>query len=91
MKIVKIGAMWCPGCIIMYKIWDKIAKEYDIDIVSYDIDMDSEEVEKFSVGSTLPVIIFYKDNVEYKRLIGEKKYQDIEKIILEMRSISEEV
>lgn len=87
MKIVKIGAMWCPGCIVMHKVWAQIEKEYEgIEIVTYDLDMDSEEVEKYEVGSTLPVIIFYKDDAEYKRLIGEKKYEDIEAIILEMRN-----
>jgi len=87
MKIVKIGAMWCPGCIVMHKVWAQIEKEYDgIEIVTYDLDMDSEEVEKYEVGSTLPVIIFYKDDVEYKRLIGEKKYNDIADVILEMRN-----
>jgi thiol-disulfide isomerase/thioredoxin len=87
MKIVKIGAMWCPGCIVMHKVWAQIEKEYDdIEIVTYDLDMDSEEVEKYEVGSTLPVIIFYEDDVEYKRLIGEKKYSDISDVILEMRN-----
>ena len=87
MKIVKIGAMWCPGCIVMHKIWNQLEKEYpDIMITTYDLDMDSEEVEKYEVGSTLPVIIFYKDDTEYNRLIGEKKYSDIEAIILEMRN-----
>ena len=85
MKIVKIGAMWCPGCIVMHKIWDKIHLNYpNIEIVSYDLDMDSDEVEKYNVGSTLPVIIFYKDDKEYKRLIGEKKYEDIENVIMEI-------
>ncbi len=87
MNIVKIGAMWCPGCIVMHKIWTQIEKEYpSVEITTYDLDMDSEEVDKYEVGSTLPVIIFYKDNTEYKRLIGEKKYSDIEAIILEMRN-----
>ena len=86
MKIVKIGAMWCPGCIVMKKIWDEIEKKYPIEIVSYDLDMDNEEVKKYDVGSTLPVIIFYKDDKEYKRLIGEKKLEDIENVIMEMNS-----
>lgn len=85
MKIVKIGAMWCPGCIVMHKVWDKITDNYpNIDIISYDLDMDSEEVEKYNVGSTLPVIIFYKNEIEFKRLIGEKKYEDIEEVIMEL-------
>ena len=24
MKIVKIGAMWCPGCLVMKKIWNNM-------------------------------------------------------------------
>ncbi len=85
MKIVKIGAVWCPGCIVMNKALDQIKENYDIEITSYDLDFDSEEVEKYNVGSVLPVLIFYKNDNEYKRLIGEKKYTDIEEVILEMR------
>lgn len=85
MKIVKIGAMWCPGCIIMHKTWDKIKENYpELEIISYDLDMDSEEVEKYNVGETLPAIIFYNNAEEYKRLVGEKKYEDIENVILEV-------
>ena len=28
MEIVTINAMWCPGCIVMHKVWDEIKKEY---------------------------------------------------------------
>jgi thiol-disulfide isomerase/thioredoxin len=87
MNIIKIGAMWCPGCLIMHKVWKQVENAYpELEITSYDLDMDSEDVEKYSVGSTLPVIIFYKDGNEYKRLIGERKYEDLEEIILEMRN-----
>ncbi|HPF83732.1 MAG TPA: thioredoxin family protein [Bacilli bacterium] len=89
MKIIKIGAMWCPGCIIMNKVWKQIKEKYNIEIISYDIDMDSEEADKYNVGSTLPVIIFYKNDNEYKRLIGEKKLEDIENVINEMESNNE--
>lgn len=84
MKIVKIGAMWCPGCIIMQKVWNKLSENYELDITSLDLDMDSEEVEKYNVGNTLPVIIFYKDNEEYKRLVGEKSYEEVESVIKEL-------
>lgn len=82
MKVIKIGAMWCPGCIVMHKVWDKINKEYpNIEVKSLDLDMDEEEVKKYSIGDTLPVIIFYKDDTELERLIGEKKFEDIESVI----------
>ncbi len=82
MKVIKIGAMWCPGCIVMHKVWDKINKEYpNIEVKSLDLDMDEEEVKKYNIGDTLPVIIFYKDDTELERLIGEKKFEDIESVI----------
>lgn len=82
MKVIKIGAMWCPGCIVMHKVWDKINKEYpNIEVKSLDLDMDEEEVKKYNIGDILPVIIFYKDDTELERLIGEKKFEDIESVI----------
>ena len=82
MKVIKIGAMWCPGCIVMHKVWDKIDKEYpNIEVKSLDLDMDEEEVKKYNIGDTLPVTIFYKDDTELERLIGEKKFEDIESVI----------
>lgn len=89
MEIVKIGAMWCPGCIVMNKVWDKIQKEYNINITSYDLDFDSDKIDEYNVGSVLPVIIFYNNGEEVKRLVGEKKYEDIENVILEMRNLNE--
>ncbi|MBQ8872237.1 MAG: thioredoxin family protein [Bacilli bacterium] len=82
MKVIKIGAMWCPGCIVMHKVWDKINKEYpNIEVKSLDLDMDEEEVKKYNIGDILPVTIFYKDDTELERLIGEKKFEDIESVI----------
>ena len=85
MKIIKINAMWCSGCLSMKKIWKEIEKEYpNLDIINYDYDMDEEEVKKYNVGKVLPVVIFKKNNTE-KRLIGEKKKQEIIKIIEELQ------
>lgn len=30
MEIVTINAMWCPGCIVMHKVWDEIKKNIKI-------------------------------------------------------------
>ena len=82
MKVIKIGAMWCPGCIVMHKLCDKLNKEYpNIEVKSLDLDMDEEEVKKYNIGDILPVTIFYKDDTELERLIGEKKFEDIESVI----------
>ena len=28
MKIIKIGAIWCPGCLVMKKVWKNIITNY---------------------------------------------------------------
>ena len=81
MKIIKIGAMWCPACLITNNALDKINKDYNIEIDSLDYDFDEEEVSKYNVGETLPVLVFIKDGKEVDRLIGEKEYKDIEGVI----------
>ena len=85
MKIIRINAMWCSGCLSMKKIWKEIETEYpNLDITTYDYDMDEEEVKKYNVGKILPVIIFTKKNKE-KRLIGEKKKEEIIEVIKELQ------
>lgn len=84
MKIIRINAMWCSGCLSMKKIWKEIENEYpNLNIITYDYDMDSEEIEKYNVGQILPVIIFQKENAE-KRLIGEKSKEQIIEVIEEL-------
>ena len=75
MKIIKIGAIWCPGCLVMKKIWKNILNDYqDLNVTELDYDMDSEEVNKYNPGKVLPVIIFQDDTGnELTRLIGEQK------------------
>jgi thiol-disulfide isomerase/thioredoxin len=83
MKIIKISALWCPGCIIVDKNVDKIIKEYpSIELIEYDYDFDSEEVKKYNVGNVLPVLIFINNEIEIDRIIGEKTYEQIKERIV---------
>ncbi len=78
MKIIKINAMWCPGCLISKSIWNDIETEFpNNDYISLDYDMDEEEVNKYNVGDILPVVILIKDDKEIKRIIGEKSKKEI--------------
>ena len=81
MKIIKIGAIWCPGCLVMKKVWKNIMGKYPgLDVTELDYDMDSLEVAKYNPGKVLPVCIFTNDDgIELARLIGEQK----EEIILD--------
>lgn len=86
MKIIKIGAIWCPGCLVMKKIWNNILKNNELDILELDYDMDSEEVSKYDIGKILPVVIFLdKDGNELERLIGEKKESELIEVVNKYR------
>ena len=88
MKIIKIGAIWCPGCLVMKKVWNNILKKYDLDIIELDYDMDSEEVGKYNVGNILPVTIFIdENNNELERLVGEQKESYLRELIDKYRGM----
>lgn len=84
MKVVKINAIWCSGCLVMNKIWKNILKSKNIETINLDYDMDEDEVKKYNVGDVLPVFIFYKDDKEVKRIVGETSEKELLKIIEEV-------
>lgn len=88
MKILKFNAIWCSGCIVMKKIMKEIEEEYpNIEFISYDYDLNIEEVEKYNIGSIIPVLIFLDEKDEEKaRLIGEKNKNEIKQVIESMLS-----
>jgi len=82
MKIIRINAMWCGGCLAMHKIWKKVEVEYpNIEIINYDYDMDEDIVKLYNPGTLLPIVIFLKDDSEVARLSGEKTFEEIIEII----------
>ena len=86
MKIIKIGALWCPACLITNKALDKfISENNDVELINLDYDFDEEIVKKYNVGTTLPVLIFEENNRELFRLTGEKNYDEIVKAVGEFR------
>ena len=87
MKIIKIGAIWCPGCLVMKKIWKDIITDYpDLEIKELDYDIDFDEVNNYNPGKVLPVVIFLDDNNnELERLIGEQKEDTLREKIIEYR------
>lgn len=81
MKIIKISAMWCPSCILMNNVFNRLKKAYpSIEFLEYDYDFDEEKVKPYNLGDVLPVFIF-EENMELERIQGEHSYEEIEKII----------
>ncbi|MBQ8131084.1 MAG: thioredoxin family protein [Bacilli bacterium] len=84
MKVVKINAVWCSGCLIMNKIWNKILKQYDIETINLDYDMDEEEALSYDPGNILPVFIFFIGDKEVRRIIGEKSEKEMFDVVKEI-------
>jgi thiol-disulfide isomerase/thioredoxin len=86
MKVLKIGAVWCSGCLVMRPRWEKIEKERPwLETETYDFDQDKEVIEKYKIESgRLPEFIFLnKKGQEFLRLHGEMSKEKLVKVILE--------
>ena len=80
MNFILVTAIWCPSCIIMRPRYFELLKKSNYPIKELDFDDDSDEVDKLNIGSTLPVLIVRKDNLEIGRIIGEKSIKELEGI-----------
>lgn len=89
MRVLKFNAIWCSACLVMKKIFKHVENMHpELEFITYDYDIDEDMVEKYNIGTTIPVLIFLdKEGNEVTRIVGEKSYEEIENII---SSISEE-
>lgn len=71
MKVIEITAIWCPSCLVMRPIYEKIYEKYNLDVTK--LDYDTDDIKEYNVGNILPVLI-----INNKRFIGEVKMKEIE-------------
>ena len=91
MKLIKIGAVWCSGCLIMNNIIGKTRKNYKFDLVEYDLDLEEDEAKKYEPGDILPVFIVEDENKkEITRFHGELSYEEFVKKLKDVGVINEE-
>jgi len=88
MKVIKIGAVWCSGCLIMGARWKEIEKENSwLKTEYYDFDKDKEKIKKYTLKSNLPVFIFLdKKGKEFLHLSGEISKDKLRQIILKNKN-----
>ena len=91
MKIVKISAVWCSGCLVMNKVWSKLKDNFVFEAIELDYDMDEEEVVNYNPGKVLPLFIVYEDDVEKLRLTGELSYEEMLNQIKEVGELNEKI
>lgn len=88
MKVLKIGATWCNGCLVMRPRWAEIEKENSwLKTEYFDFDKDKDIINKYNIeGGILPVFIFLsKEGEEILRLSGEVEKDKLLKTINENR------
>ncbi len=86
MNVLKFGAVWCNGCLVMRPRWAEIEKENSwLKTEYFDFEKDKEMVQKYGISSgVLPVFIFLnKDGTEIVRLSGEIEKKELLKVITE--------
>jgi thiol-disulfide isomerase/thioredoxin len=88
MKVLKFGAVWCPGCLIMKPRWKEIeAENVWLQTEYYDFDNDKEVVNKYNITDTLPTFIFLdKEDNEILRLNGEIDRDELVNLINQNRN-----
>ena len=80
MKILKFGAVWCNGCLVMRPRMAEIEKENSwLKTEYYDFDQDKDAIKKYNVESgVLPVFVFLdKKDQEVLRLSGEIEKKEL--------------
>jgi len=86
MKVLKIGAEWCSGCVIMRPRWQKVEEDHPWLISEYyDYDTSDDIVEKYNLeGGKLPTFIFLDEGgEEILRKSGEMSIAALVEIVLE--------
>lgn len=85
MKVLKFGAVWCPGCLVMKPRWKEIEEENSwLETEYHDFDNEKDVVQKYNINNTLPTFVFLdKDNNEFLRLNGEMGKDELLKILNE--------
>ncbi len=88
MKVLKFGAVWCPGCLIMKPRWKELeAENVWLQTEYYDFDNDKEAVNKYNITDILPTFIFLdKEDNEILRLNGEIGKNELVNLINQNRN-----
>lgn len=89
MKVIKFGAVWCPGCLVMKPRWEEIEEENPwLKTEYYDYDEDKAMVEKYGIDDILPVFVFLGERGdEFLRLSGEVKKEKLLDIISQNKNV----
>ena len=80
--VVDFWASWCPPCMVIAPIIEKLAKQYAGKIVFAKVNVDQNPKTALAYGVTsIPTLIVIKNGVEVDRIIGAVPEEVIKSII----------
>jgi thiol-disulfide isomerase/thioredoxin len=87
MKVLKIGAEWCPECVIMKPRWAEIESELSwLQTEYFDYDQNPEIKEKYKINHVPTFIFLDEQENEFLRLKGIVEKEDLLKILNENKN-----
>ncbi|MDR1721304.1 MAG: thioredoxin [Endomicrobium sp.] len=80
--LVDFWADWCGPCKMLGPVIEELANEYKgvVKVVKINTDKNSSLSSKFQITS-IPCLIFFKNGVAVRKIVGFKPKSDIKKII----------
>jgi thiol-disulfide isomerase/thioredoxin len=82
MKVIKFGAVWCSGCLVMGPRWKEIEKDNPWLVTEYyDVDEQYQIAEKYLLTDYPAFIFLDKKGQEINRLYGEVEKKELIKLI----------
>jgi len=80
--LVDFWATWCGPCKMLSPVIEELAGEYEgiVKIVKVNTEQNMSLSKKFQITS-IPCLIFFKNGVPMRKIVGFKPKNDIKKII----------
>ncbi|MBN1916178.1 thioredoxin family protein [Candidatus Dojkabacteria bacterium] len=82
MKVLKFGAIWCSGCLVMKPLWAEIEKENPwLETEYHDVDEESEFANAFQIQDYPCFIFLDKEEKEIHREYGQVEKKKLIELI----------
>lgn len=88
MKVIKIGAVWCSGCLVMRPRWQQLEQENPwLKTVYYDYDQDREKLKPYNLApDRLPAFIFLNQQGKVlESLSGEFSKKFLQELLIKYK------
>jgi len=84
--LVDFWAEWCPPCLVIAPILEKIADQYGDELLVTKLEVDAGDGENMKLAGRykvrgFPTVILFKNGEEVDRFSGAKSQQEIESFI----------